>query len=108
MIDWWATIVWEYYGGTEGNGLTICNASEWMAHKGTVGRAIVGTLRICDEDGNELPTGEAGTVYFADGRKFESHNDPKKTAESRHAKVARHSAPWATPISSAPSTSPTA
>ncbi len=68
MIDWWGPIVWEYYGGTEGNGLTICNAREWMAHKGTVGRAIVGTLRICDEDGNELPAGEPGTVYFADGR----------------------------------------
>ena len=86
MIEWWGPIVWEYYGGTEGNGLTMCNASEWMAHKGTVGRAVVGTLRICDEDGNELPQGEAGTVYFADGRPFQYHNDPKKTAESRNAK----------------------
>src|SRR5580700_8979101 len=86
MIDWWGPIVWEYYGGTEGNGLTLCNATEWMAHKGTVGRAVVGTLRICDEDGNELPAGESGTVYFADGRPFEYHNDPKKTAESRHAR----------------------
>ncbi len=86
MIEWWGPIVWEYYGGTEGNGLTMCNASEWMAHKGTVGRAVVGTLRICDEDGNELPQGEAGTVYFADGRPFQYHNDPKKTADSRNAK----------------------
>jgi long-chain acyl-CoA synthetase len=85
MIEWWGPIIWEYYGGTEGNGLTICNSAEWMAHKGTVGRAVVGTLRICDEDGNELPAGEPGTVYFADGRPFEYHNDPKKTAESRHA-----------------------
>jgi long-chain acyl-CoA synthetase len=86
MIEWWGPIVWEYYGGTEGNGLTICNSSEWMAHKGTVGRAVVGTLKICDDDGNELPSGEAGTIYFADGRPFQYHNDPKKTAESRHAK----------------------
>jgi long-chain acyl-CoA synthetase len=86
MIEWWGPIVWEYYGGTEGNGLTMCNASEWMAHKGTVGRAVVGTLKICDEDGNELPQGEAGTVYFADGRPFQYHNDPKKTAESRNAR----------------------
>ena len=84
MIDWWGPIVWEYYGGTEGNGLTMCNAAEWMAHKGTVGRAVVGKLRICDEDGNELPQGEPGTVYFAEGRPFEYHNDPVKTAESRH------------------------
>ena len=47
---------------------------------------VVGTLKICDEDGNELPAGEAGTIYFADGRPFEYHNDPKKTAESRHAR----------------------
>jgi long-chain acyl-CoA synthetase len=85
MIAWWGPIVWEYYGGTEGNGLTVCNSAEWMAHKGTVGRAVVGSLKICDDDGNELPQGEAGTVYFAGGREFAYHNDPKKTAESRNA-----------------------
>jgi long-chain acyl-CoA synthetase len=86
MIEWWGPIIWEYYGGTEGNGLTMCNSTEWLAHKGTVGRAVVGKLKICDDAGNELPTGESGTVYFADGRVFEYHNDPKKTAESRHPK----------------------
>ena len=86
MIEWWGPIVWEYYGGTEGNGLTMCNAEEWTAHKGTVGRAVVGTLKICDDDGDELPAGESGAIYFADGRPFEYHNDPKKTAESRHPK----------------------
>ena len=34
MIEWWGPIVWEYYGGTEGNGLTMCNSAEWLAHKG--------------------------------------------------------------------------
>jgi len=85
MIEWWGPIIWEYYGGTEGNGLTLCNSTEWMAHKGTVGRAVVGELRICDDTGDEVPPGEAGTVYFAGGRVFEYHNDPKKTAESRNA-----------------------
>ena len=86
MIAWWGPIVWEYYAGTEGNGLTMCNSAEWLAHKGTVGKAVVGTLRICDDAGNELPTGEPGTIYFADGRPFEYHNDSGKTAESRHPK----------------------
>jgi long-chain acyl-CoA synthetase len=85
MIGWWGPIVWEYYGGTEGNGLTMCNATEWLAHKGTVGRAVLGTVKICDDDGNELPAGEAGTIYFADGRPFEYHNDPQKTAETKNA-----------------------
>ena len=86
MIGWWGPIIWEYYAGTEGNGLTICNSQEWMAHKGTVGRAVVGTVKICDDDGNELPAGQSGTVYFAGGRPFAYHNDQKKTAESRHPK----------------------
>ena len=86
MIEWWGPIIWEYYGGTEGNGLTMCNASEWLAHRGTVGRAVLGTVKICDEDGNELPQGEAGTIYFADGRPFAYHNDPQKTAETKNAR----------------------
>ncbi|HTR88181.1 MAG TPA: AMP-binding protein [Reyranella sp.] len=86
MIAWWGPIVWEYYGGTEGNGLTMCNSAEWLAHKGTVGRSVVGQVRICDEEGNELPQGEAGTVYFAEGQPFAYHNDPKKTAESKNAR----------------------
>ncbi len=86
MIEWWGPIIWEYYGGTEGNGLTMCSSAEWLAHKGTVGRAVLGTLKICDDAGEELPPGEPGTVYFADGRPFEYHNDPVKTAESRNAR----------------------
>lgn len=85
MIEWWGPIIWEYYGGTEGNGLTICNSAEWLSHKGTVGRAVVGQLRICDDEGKEVPPGEAGTIYFSGGRVFAYHNDPQKTAESRNA-----------------------
>jgi len=64
-----------------------------------------GHTQICDEDGNELPAGEAGTVYFADGRKFEYHNDPKKTAESRQRQgFGPRSVTWATSIVTASST----
>jgi long-chain acyl-CoA synthetase len=44
----------------------------------------VGEVRICGDDGAVLPTGRDGTVYFASGANFEYHNDPQKTAESRH------------------------
>ena len=86
MIDWWGPIVWEYYAGTEGNGMTLCDSHEWLAHEGTVGRAVVGELRICDEDGREMPVGEPGTVYFSGGRPFAYHNDPEKTSGSRNAR----------------------
>jgi len=84
MIDWWGPILWEYYAGTEGNGMTMVHSADWLAHKGTVGRAVVGKLRIVGDDGVELPPGEAGTIYFSDGKPFQYHNDAKKTAESRN------------------------
>src|SRR5258708_16568976 len=36
--------------------------------------------QIVGEDGQEVPSGQAGVVYFAGGRRFEYHNDPGKTA----------------------------
>ncbi len=84
MIDWWGPVVWEYYAGTEGNGMTLVHSKDWLTHKGTVGKAVVGKLKICDEHGAEVPTGTAGTIHFAEGKAFEYHNDPGKTAESKN------------------------
>lgn len=84
MMAWWGPVIWEYYAGTEGNGVTTVGPQEWLARKGTVGRASIGQLRICDPAGELLPAGEAGTIYFAEGRPFSYHNDPAKTAGSRH------------------------
>ena len=83
MIRWWGPVLYEYYAGTEGNGYVACNSQEWLAHKGTVGRALLGEVRILDDDGAVLPPGETGTLYFANGPAFEYHNDPRKTAVSR-------------------------
>ncbi|MBI2708911.1 MAG: AMP-binding protein [Actinobacteria bacterium] len=82
MIEWWGPVVHEYYAGTEGNGFVYCNSEEWLAHPGTVGKAILGTLHITDDDGHELPPGEAGTVWFESAARFEYHNDPEKTKAS--------------------------
>ena len=86
MIEWWGPVLFEYYAGTEGNGFVCCNSEEWLAHKGTVGKAILGTVHIVDEDGTEQPTGESGTIYFEGGSEFEYHNDPEKTKGSRNDK----------------------
>jgi len=79
MIDWWGPVLIEYYAGSEGNGVTVSNSQDWLTHRGTVGRPVVGTIKILDDDNNELPVGETGTVYFADGPQFAYHNDPEKT-----------------------------
>jgi fatty-acyl-CoA synthase len=79
MIEWWGPILIEYYAGSEGNGVTVSTSQQWLTHRGTVGKAVVGIIKILDDDGNELPTGEIGTVYFADAPQFSYHNDPDKT-----------------------------
>jgi long-chain acyl-CoA synthetase len=80
MIAWWGPIVNEYYAGSEGNGFCAINSAEALAHPGSVGKSLMGALHICDEDGTELPVGEAGQIWFESATKFEYHNDPTKTA----------------------------
>ena len=84
MMDWWGPVIHEYYAGTEGNGFCAVGPDEWLSHPGTVGRALLGEIHICDDDGKPLPTGQVGTVYFGGGNEFEYHNDPGKTEDSRH------------------------
>ncbi|MDO9407424.1 acyl-CoA synthetase [Patulibacter sp.] len=86
IIDWWGPIVHEYYASTEGCGLTWTTSDQWLAHPGTVGKAVIGVAHVVGEDGEELPAGEAGRVFFSDGPKFEYHNDPAKTTEAHDAR----------------------
>jgi len=85
MIDWWGPILREYYAATEGNGFTCIDSAQWAARPGSVGRPVLGVLRICDDEGRELPAGEVGTVYFEqDQPPFEYLHDQDKTQASRH------------------------
>ena len=87
MIEWFGPVIHEYYAGTEGNGFVYCNSEMWLAHEGTVGSPIACELHICGDDGEEVPIGQSGTVYFeSENANFEYHNDPEKTAGSRHPK----------------------
>ncbi len=83
MIDWWGPILYEYYAGTEGNGSTFIDSEEWLAHPGSVGRAHSGRVHICDAEGNDLPPGEIGAVYFSGGGTYEYHKAPEKTAAAQ-------------------------
>ena len=88
MLDWWGPIIWEYYAGSEGNGMTMVGAEEWLAHPGTVGRAILGTVHICgdaqDNKGTEVAPGEEGVIYFESPHPFAYHKDDAKTSEATH------------------------
>jgi long-chain acyl-CoA synthetase len=83
MIKWWGPIVHEYYGATEGLGFTACDSEEWLAHRGTVGRVLLGELHILDDDMRPCPVGTSGTVWFKTATPFEYFNDPNKTREAR-------------------------
>lgn len=85
MIEWWGPIIYEVYGATESHGFTTIDADDWLAHPGSVGRANLGKLHICNDEGTELPPGESGLIYFErDHLPFEYHNDPRKTKEAQH------------------------
>jgi long-chain acyl-CoA synthetase len=90
MIEWWGPIVHEYYGGSEGGAFTYLSSEEWLEHRGSVGRAAIGTLHILDEEGTEVPTGTPGTVFAENGTPLQYLNDAEKTARA-HSKQG-----WAT------------
>src|SRR5205823_4997648 len=54
----------ELYAGTEGQAATVISGTEWLTHRGSVGRLISGELMICDPDGNEVPAGQEGEVWL--------------------------------------------
>ena len=78
-IEWLGPIVHEFYSGSEGAGLCYIGPEDWLAHPGSVGKSMTGTIRIVDDDGHDLPVGEEGQVWFETTRHFEYHGDPEKT-----------------------------
>ncbi|KUI05123.1 acyl-CoA synthetase [Mycolicibacterium acapulense] len=84
MIDWWGPVIDEYYSSSEGAGITFITAEDWLNHPGSVGKPLLGEAHVLGEDGEELPPGQPGQIYFDMGpMRFVYHNDPVKTAESR-------------------------
>jgi long-chain acyl-CoA synthetase len=85
MIDWWGPILHEYYAATEAVGVTVIDSPTWLEHPGSVGRALLGVVHICDDDGVEQATGDVGLIYFErEVLPFRYHNDPEKTARAQH------------------------
>jgi len=65
-IDWLgAQVIWELYGGTEGQGSTIIRGDEWLDHKGSVGKPNPACeMKVVGEDGKTLPPGEVGEIFI--------------------------------------------
>jgi long-chain acyl-CoA synthetase len=85
MIEWWGPIFSDAYGATEVGTTCLITSEEWLAHPGSVGRAIAPfEALVLDDDGNELPANTEGRLFFRDttGRGVVYPNDPEKTASA--------------------------
>jgi long-chain acyl-CoA synthetase len=81
LIEWLGPVVFEYYGATEGVG-TFVDSATWLQKPGTVGLPMpADQIRVLDDEGNDLPPGEAGTVYLkvVPGLRFRYYKDDTKT-----------------------------
>ena len=86
MIDWWGEVLVEYWGATEGGTTTLVDSADWLAHPGTVGRALPSfEVFAVDEQRERLPPGEVGVLYCRHKhlrQVFEYHHAPEQTAEA--------------------------
>jgi long-chain acyl-CoA synthetase len=88
MIEWWGPVINEYYGATETGPVVFCTSEDWLAHPGTVGKALPeADVRVIDPEGRALPAREIGEVVgrlrqIAD---FTYHGDDQKRREAEKA-----------------------
>jgi len=67
-IDWLGgDAILELYGGTEAQAITVITGSEWLEHRGSVGRPVMGEMRVLGADGRELGPGEVGEIWMRRG-----------------------------------------
>jgi fatty-acyl-CoA synthase len=80
MIQWWGPIIDEYYASSEAVGASFIRAEDWLEHPGSVGRPLVGVPHILGENGQEMPPGEPGEIYYEGGHSFQYLKDEDKTS----------------------------
>jgi bile acid-coenzyme A ligase len=67
-IDWLGPEkVLEIYGGTEAQAVTVITGTEWLAHRGSVGRPMLGEMQVRDDDGRPLPPLAVGEIWMRRG-----------------------------------------
>ena len=66
FIEWLGPdVIWELYGGTEGQGSTTIQGTDWLKHKGSVGRPVeTCEMKVVGDDGETLPPGKVGEVFI--------------------------------------------
>ena len=57
-------VVMELYAGTEAQAVTIISGTEWLEHRGSVGKVTAGEMIVVDDSGQPLPAREVGEIYM--------------------------------------------
>jgi bile acid-coenzyme A ligase len=67
-IDWLGPDrILEVYAATEVQALTVIDGREWLRHRGSVGRPVMGEIRVLDSDGGQAPPGTVGEIWMRRG-----------------------------------------
>lgn len=63
-IDWLGPErIIELFASTESHSATVITGTEWLEHRGSVGRPMPGTVEITDEHGAPVPAGIVGEIW---------------------------------------------
>lgn len=70
-LDMFGDVVYNLYGSTEVAWATIATPEDLRAEPGCAGKPPLGTtVRIIDDDGRPLPTGQTGRIFVDSGMEF--------------------------------------
>ncbi len=67
-------VIYNLYGSTEVSYATIATPEDLDASPGTVGKVVRGSVvKVLDESGGELPTGQSGRIFVGNASQFEGY-----------------------------------
>jgi acyl-CoA synthetase (AMP-forming)/AMP-acid ligase II len=76
VMDTFGDVLYNLYGSTEVAWATIATPEDLRAAPGTAGRPPLGTtVKLLDEEGREVPSGEVGRIFVANDFMFEGYTD---------------------------------
>lgn len=93
MIDWFGPVFYESYGASEIGFITLISSEEALRKPGSVGKVLEGgSIKIINDAGEELPVGEAGSIYidlpqFGDFSYSNTEGDLRGQRHGKHATV---------------------